>query len=77
MSEQELLDGLRQRAPHTELSYGNYYEELFRRSQDRHTREVRRWTRVIAVATVVNVVVALINSCATVYQVLRGAGWFQ
>ncbi|HEX8128815.1 MAG TPA: hypothetical protein VF527_06920 [Pyrinomonadaceae bacterium] len=53
-SDKELEDSLRQSIEHVQYSPANYREEMFRRSQDRNTAALNRWTLVIALATVVN-----------------------
>jgi hypothetical protein len=51
-TDSELREGYRNCVEHVQYSANNYREEIMRRSQS-------RWTTIIAVATVVNVLVAL------------------
>jgi hypothetical protein len=59
-SDREVKGELRRLSPRIEWSYAAYREELFRRSQDRNTRALNRWTAVIVVATAANVIATLI-----------------
>jgi hypothetical protein len=63
-SDRELKAELRRLSPRIQWTYDGCRDELFRRSQDRHTRAMKWWTAVIALATLVNAGVAL-------YQMLR------
>jgi hypothetical protein len=60
ISDRELRDEIRKKAPRLVWSYSDCREELFRRSQDRNTRALNRWTVVIVVATTANVIATLI-----------------
>jgi hypothetical protein len=63
----ELYTAYRQSLRNVEYIANNYYEEIVRRSEDRHTRAMRRWTAVMAGAT-------LVNTLAILVQLLRTFG---
>jgi hypothetical protein len=80
LSDEDLLEAYRQnvrRGSGVEYSANDLREELFRRIQERNANIMTRWTRTIAIATIVNVFAALVNSGATLYQIFRTMGYFQ
>jgi hypothetical protein len=74
LSDRELRDEIRKKAPRLVWSYSDCREELFRRSQDRNADIIAQWTKWISIATIVNVFAALVTSGATLYQIWWG--WF-
>jgi hypothetical protein len=64
MTDEELQDGLRQQAEHLVPSYSGYYDELVRRSQDRHATAIK-WL------TVATVFVGLVAAIAAILAAVK------
>lgn len=70
MTDEQLQEGYERSLEHVEFTANNYYAEIQRRSQDRHSRAIRWLTVAIAsltfittVATVFAAVVVLLSKC--------------
>ena len=64
LSDEELLDAYRNSIQNTSWTTANYRKEMFWRSQERNTNAYNRWTKIIALAT-------LMNTIAIVVQLLK------
>jgi len=67
-TDDELLDAYRNSIKDKQWSPANYRKEMFWRSQERNTTAYNRWTAIIALAT-------LINMIAIIVQLLKSLGW--
>ncbi len=67
LTEKELKKALRSSIEYVTYSPADLREEIFRKSQDRNTKALNRWTIVMAIAT-------LLNSIATCLLILRALG---
>lgn len=67
-TDKELETALRNSVEHVQYFAANYREEMFRRSQESHTKAMNRWTAITALAT-------LVNTIAAILLVLKTIGW--
>ena len=68
LTDEELLEAYRSSMKTAQWSPANYRKEMFWRSQERNTTAYNRWTAIIALAT-------LINMVAIIVQLLKSSGW--
>ena len=68
LTDEELLEAYRSSIANAQWTPANYRKEMFWRSQERNTNAYNRWTKIIALAT-------LINTVAIIVQLLKGLGW--
>jgi hypothetical protein len=68
LTDEELLEAYRSSIENAQWTPANYRKEMFWRSQERNTNAYNRWTKMIAIAT-------LINSIAIIVQLLKSLGW--
>ena len=68
LSDRELLEAYRNSIQNASWTPANYRKELYWRSQERNTDAYNRWTKIIAIAT-------LVNTIAIIVQLLKSLGW--
>ncbi len=68
LTDEELLEAYRSSIANAQWTPANYRKEMFWRSQERNTNAYNRWTKIIALAT-------LINTIAIIVQLLKSLGW--
>jgi hypothetical protein len=68
LSDEELLTAYRNSIENAQWTPANYRKEMFWRSQERNTKAYNRWTKIIALAT-------LINTIAIIVQLLKSLNW--
>jgi hypothetical protein len=68
LSDEELLAAYRDSIGNAQWTPANYRKEMFWRSQERNTKAYNRWTKIIALAT-------LINTIAIIVQLLKSLNW--
>ncbi len=68
LSDEELLEAYRNSIQNASWTPANYRKEMFWRSQERNTNAYNRWTKIIALAT-------LMNTLAIVVQLLKSLNW--
>ncbi|MBA2704226.1 MAG: hypothetical protein H0U60_10280 [Blastocatellia bacterium] len=68
LSDEELLAAYRNSIENAQWTPANYRKEMFWRSQERNTNAYNRWTKIIALAT-------LINTIAIIVQLLKSLNW--
>lgn len=68
-TDKELRQALRDSVSNVQYSPNDYREEMFRRSQDNNTKALNTWTFVIALATLFNTLIVLV-------QLLKNLGLF-
>jgi hypothetical protein len=68
LTDEELLEAYRSSIANAQWTPANYRKEMFWRSQERNTNAYNRWTKIIALAT-------LINTVAIIVQLLKSLGW--
>ena len=68
LSDEELLEAYRGSIEKASWTPASFRKELYWRSQERNTDAYNRWTKVIAVAT-------LVNTIAIIVQLLKSLGW--
>ena len=68
LTDEELLEAYRSSIANAQWTPANYRKEMFWRSQERNTDAYNRWTKMIAIAT-------LINTIAIIVQLLKSLGW--
>jgi hypothetical protein len=71
MTDDELLQGCRKKAEETQFGYNNYYREIERRVQYKHTRAMIWLTRWIAVLTLVVAIPAGIEIVKFVIGIIK------
>lgn len=70
-TQNELHDAIRASAEHVEYSYTNYRDELFRRSQDEHTKALNKWTKIMAIATVFVTIATIVNVIVVIATIVK------
>jgi hypothetical protein len=68
LSDEELLEAYCSSIENASWTPANYRKEMFWRSQERNTNAYNRWTKIIALAT-------LMNTIAIIVQLLKSLGW--
>ena len=68
LSDEELLEAYRSSIENAQWTTANYRKEMFWRSQERNTNAYNRWTKIIALAT-------LMNTIAIIVQLLKSLNW--
>ena len=67
LSDDELLQILRAVDKHTVYAFNDYYAELCRRSQEKNTKAMNNWTKIIALSTTIYTLATIILVILSIY----------
>ena len=60
LTDEELLEAYRSSIANAQWTPANYRKEMFWRSQERNTNAYNRWTKMIAIATLINTIAIIV-----------------